>query len=117
MVGFAPNHHANGDEAIITARLSGHCYSARNFQSAGHCQHFIFMSRLIQRRLSACNQHIVQMVVEARLRSEEHPSELQSLMRISYAVFCLKKKHKQLSTQIIKSIAQNGVRLLSMKTQ
>src|SRR3546814_10299200 len=27
-----------------------------------------------------------------RLRSEEHTSELQSLMRISYAVFCLKKK-------------------------
>src|SRR3546814_3840982 len=27
-------------------------------------------------------------------RSEEHPSELQSLMRISYAVFCLKKKKK-----------------------
>src|SRR3546814_10259690 len=31
----------------------------------------------------------------ARLRSEEHTSELQSLMRISYAVFCLKKKKKQ----------------------
>src|SRR3546814_10366286 len=30
-------------------------------------------------------------------RSEEHTSELQSLMRISYAVFCLTKKHK--STQ------------------
>src|SRR3546814_9570980 len=29
---------------------------------------------------------------EHRLRSEEHTSELQSLMRISYAVFCLKKK-------------------------
>src|SRR3546814_4083008 len=29
-----------------------------------------------------------------RLRSEEHTSELQSLMRISYAVFCLKKKKK-----------------------
>src|SRR3546814_4251634 len=28
----------------------------------------------------------------AELRSEEHTSELQSLMRISYAVFCLKKK-------------------------
>src|SRR3546814_2989370 len=27
-------------------------------------------------------------------RSEEHKSELQSLMRISYAVFCLKKKHR-----------------------
>src|SRR3546814_8044074 len=30
-----------------------------------------------------------------RYRSEEHTSELQSLMRISYAVFCLKKKKKQ----------------------
>src|SRR3546814_6022604 len=29
-----------------------------------------------------------------RARSEEHTSELQSLMRISYAVFCLKKKNK-----------------------
>src|SRR3546814_1788167 len=29
------------------------------------------------------------------LRSEEHTSELQSLMRISYAVFCLKKKNTQ----------------------
>src|SRR3546814_4336098 len=30
-----------------------------------------------------------------RVRSEEHTSELQSLMRISYAVFCLKKKKKK----------------------
>src|SRR3546814_8085699 len=29
------------------------------------------------------------------IRSEEHTSELQSLMRISYAVFCLKKKHNK----------------------
>src|SRR3546814_8531137 len=33
--------------------------------------------------------------IRARHRSEEHTSELQSLMRISYAVFCLKKKKKQ----------------------
>src|SRR3546814_10321908 len=32
-------------------------------------------------------------------RSEEHTSELQSLMRISYAVFCLKKKNKQKNKQ------------------
>src|SRR3546814_9644354 len=32
-------------------------------------------------------------------RSEEHTSELQSLMRISYAVFCLKKKKKRNITQ------------------
>src|SRR3546814_8121789 len=31
-------------------------------------------------------------------RSEEHTSELQSLMRISYAVFCLKKKNRKQST-------------------
>src|SRR3546814_3829002 len=31
------------------------------------------------------------------IRSEEHTSELQSLMRISYAVFCLKKKKKEQS--------------------
>src|SRR3546814_6026984 len=32
--------------------------------------------------------------VQARRRSEEHTSELQSLMRISYAVFCLKNKRE-----------------------
>src|SRR3546814_6534412 len=32
------------------------------------------------------------------MRSEEHTSELQSLMRISYAVFCLKKKKRQYKT-------------------
>src|SRR3546814_6542771 len=37
-------------------------------------------------------------------RSEEHTSELQSLMRISYAVFCLKKKNKQTQTQKMKKI-------------
>src|SRR3546814_2100356 len=34
-------------------------------------------------------------------RSEEHTSELQSLMRISYAVFCLKKKKKQYKNRYI----------------
>src|SRR3546814_943170 len=34
----------------------------------------------------------------AKSRSEEHTSELQSLMRISYAVFCLKKKKYELTT-------------------
>src|SRR3546814_8946301 len=44
------------------------------------------------------------LIVEfARERSEEHTSELQSLMRISYAVFCLKKKkNKQQIKQHIK---------------
>src|SRR3546814_3694914 len=37
-----------------------------------------------------------------RVRSEEHTSELQSLMRISYAVFCLKKKNKSSTSHIPK---------------
>src|SRR3546814_4467205 len=38
-------------------------------------------------------------LLKSRQRSEEHTSELQSLMRSSYAVFCLKKKiHRKLST-------------------
>src|SRR3546814_1841597 len=37
--------------------------------------------------------------VDKSARSEEHTSELQSLMRISYAVFCLKKKKKTIITE------------------
>src|SRR3546814_6461397 len=37
----------------------------------------------------------------SQLRSEEHTSELPSLMRISYAVFCLKQKTKHKTTQSI----------------
>src|SRR3546814_6038944 len=40
--------------------------------------------------------------VAARMRSEEHTSELQSLMRISYAVFCLKKKKNHDTIQVQK---------------
>src|SRR3546814_3743251 len=36
-----------------------------------------------------------------RSRSEEHTSELQSLMRISYAVFCLKKKRPHITTHLL----------------
>src|SRR3546814_8158774 len=40
-------------------------------------------------------EQIVRVGAQALERSEEHTSELQSLMRISYAVFCLKKKKKE----------------------
>src|SRR3546814_8498441 len=42
----------------------------------------------------------------ASIRSEEHTSELQSLMRISYAVFCLKKK-KEITNDLTIYIEQN----------
>src|SRR3546814_2111730 len=42
-------------------------------------------------------------------RSEEHTSELQSLMRISYAVFCLKKKTRKHNTQKSTQQAQDDI--------
>src|SRR3546814_7603392 len=40
-------------------------------------------------------EHEIPGILPIFLRSEEHTSELQSLMRISYAVFCLKKKNNK----------------------
>src|SRR3546814_3752339 len=61
-------------------------------------------SLLAQRReLAPDDGVVVQRVALDRdavaIRSEEHTSELQSLMRISYAVFCLKKKNKKITTR------------------
>src|SRR3546814_7016256 len=45
-------------------------------------------------------KHLLLAEAHPRQRSEEHTSELQSLMRTSYAVFCLKKKKKQKNKHI-----------------
>src|SRR3546814_4151996 len=50
----------------------------------------LFLSRRFSKVRSAT--HSFRARASRRRRSEEHTSELQSLMRISYAVFCLKKK-------------------------
>src|SRR3546814_2373132 len=44
-------------------------------------------------------RQLAQLIAALPARSEEHTSELQSLMRISYAVFCLKKKKKENNEQ------------------
>src|SRR3546814_7040539 len=65
----------------------------------------LFRSRLGRAALSGYLQEVqkrgdialalgVMAILVVLIRSEEHTSELQSLMRISYAVFCLKKKTK-----------------------
>src|SRR3546814_5876006 len=48
-----------------------------------------------QRRGRRQSLSFIKRIQRERFRSEEHTSELQSLMRISYAVFCLKKKNTQ----------------------
>src|SRR3546814_3960363 len=45
------------------------------------------------------HRHCGPEIAPTRNRSEEHTSELQSLMRISYAVFCLKKKKKAITSK------------------
>src|SRR3546814_8898704 len=50
----------------------------------------------------------------SKCRSEEHTSELQSLMRISYAVFCLKKKNKQKNSHEI--ISQTLIQKTTLTT-
>src|SRR3546814_6012423 len=49
---------------------------------------------LIAARTAATEARIALTQAQSMVRSEEHTAELQSLMRISYAVFCLKKKKK-----------------------
>src|SRR3546814_4545104 len=61
-------------------------------------------SALRRRRKSAFRSHCR----SRRQRSEEHTSELQSLMRISYAVFCLKKKTKHIQTEPVTRYNRNS---------
>src|SRR3546814_8296215 len=58
--------------------------------SAGKIEHQLplFHPPFVRAKHAPVDRHL------QRVRSEEHTSELQSLMRISYAVFCLKKKTK-----------------------
>src|SRR3546814_8050199 len=96
---------ASGPDSASTAS------SPRHRDSDGQCRtpapHTAARTRSASRRCAAANSaaHQTQAmasraavsaaVAADRARSEEHTSELQSLMRISYAVFCLKtKKHK-----------------------
>src|SRR3546814_1053165 len=55
----------------------------------------VFVSKhdLVDTYLPAFRAAITEAKAGSIMRSEEHTSELQSLMRISYAVFCLKKKN------------------------
>src|SRR3546814_4089683 len=73
-----------------------------------------------RRRLPRCDQSlrgVQQPRRQHQERSEEHTSELQSLMRISYAVFCLKKKkecRQQLQTPMTSSDTSNQCLITSL---
>src|SRR3546814_10240937 len=69
--------------AVPWGREAGHVV----VQDAGGCFALHVADAIIEQAVSPAG--------EPRDRSEEHTSELQSLMRISYAVFCLKKKRRK----------------------
>src|SRR3546814_3423338 len=61
----------------------------------GACRELAPVDRLHLALLGGLDRHGGDFGRKEQHRSEEHTSELQSLMRISYAVFCLKKKRTQ----------------------
>src|SRR3546814_4174345 len=86
---------APGADGALLARWQDaiHCNAAADF---GVARRDADNARLAVRRAAIRGGLIVRRATaRGGLRSEEHTSELQSLMRISYAVFCLKKKKKQ----------------------
>src|SRR3546814_4665804 len=87
--------------------LAGYACTVRAMDDAAINDHQQVVAWLHENREEGCSTdamdyaavhghlHILQWLHEHRFeRSEEHTSELQSLMRISYAVFCLKNKKK-----------------------
>src|SRR3546814_3413554 len=78
-------YHAPGDEYEAIANWDGMLADLQLYYAAG--------------RMLAMTDAWPNWVEGDEFRSEEHTSELQSLMRISYAVFCLKKKNKQKYTR------------------
>src|SRR3546814_8789402 len=76
------------DPFYFTQFVQSHA-SARTVDAVDEHSDRAFQARIIADRAYSANTGR-----PIGLRSEEHTSELQSLMRISYAVFCLKKKKK-----------------------
>src|SRR3546814_6832644 len=83
-----------GEARALTADLAQVADGKAFLLQAGDCAESFdsFSADGIRDRLKVILQMAI--VLSYSSRSEEHTSELQSLMRISYAVFCLKKKKK-----------------------
>src|SRR3546814_2633340 len=88
-----PRHHPSG-----VARSDAARYFGTNPSGEAMRRETSSADRLsAQSWANAAAALIIAALLPTATRSEEHTSELQSLMRISYAVFCLKKKKKKIS--------------------
>src|SRR3546814_7804077 len=82
-----PVHRPSAGYLRCVRARTAWCKAAVWLGHGGRCRYTGGMSRVI-----AANEYRRERWRNGLGRSEEHTSELQSLMRISYAVFCLKKK-------------------------
>src|SRR3546814_7118118 len=83
-------------------------YTRRDIQRSAAAVQRVF-ARLVMLGLAEVRQHLGKapaLATGCGPRSEEHTSELQSLMRISYAVFCLKKKRNTNTINHVHNTAQ-----------
>src|SRR3546814_3289858 len=89
--------------AVLILIAQPHCTAPGEYHIIANVRHRVVNVGPLEHRYSTSFQHFGRHVLEAAVileqrrdngRSEEHTSELQSLMRISYAVFCLKKKQQ-----------------------
>src|SRR3546814_2155581 len=110
-------HESGGTSSIVTCRWSGPAAACSTMASVIAFARRRFCSTLLpDHNFTVTKGMNVSLLVQSynevftgtcassnparATRSEEHTSELQSLMRISYAVFCLKKKNKNRPTDI-----------------
>src|SRR3546814_9993277 len=88
--------HRHASHTAIVKRLSragGHLRSIVEMIEAGRpCVDIAQQLHAVEKAVANAKKALINDHID---RSEEHTSELQSLMRISYAVFCLKKKNKK----------------------
>src|SRR3546814_2102639 len=85
-----------GDLVAKAKKVGADAADAVHFSAIGlsHAQRLGTPERLEREESHDVGLRVLLGKRQAIVRSEEHTSELQSLMRISYAVFCLKKKKK-----------------------
>src|SRR3546814_2197886 len=84
--------HACAHEGFCRGRQALQWWRGPDGDERDEGDHAAKGARADQRRAPA--DRVAERAAGSKPRSEEHTSELQSLMRISYAVFCLKKKKK-----------------------
>src|SRR3546814_2915791 len=96
--GFGFSTRDCGRLAVVQAPITGSLPLVRQVAGTSSASDVTFLSAIVL--LDELRAPSGLRLIRSKIwRSEEHTSELQSLMRISYAVFCLKKKKKKSMTK------------------